>query len=361
MHRVACLLVNYRGAMEVVAAARSAMADAPDMPVVVVDNSESAQEVATLRQALPPGVRLLEAPSNLGFGAACNWAASQVTAEFYWLVNPDVRVRPGCLGELLGAMDADATLGAVAPRQFLDEAGEWMFSPSWLPTALGTWARERVERWDPARRERVRHGRAVRAENVRAWGRPAKGLVPQRALSGAAVLVRRACAHPVYGLFDPAYFMYFEDSDMCLRLRRTGWRMALVPAAEVVHLWRMGGHKQGLMAQAAPVYYAKNFPASPWLARAERMAGLPVQGLVAEVHRWDAGVAWEVPVAWRGGWSLELSPLPLFLPCVGRLGAGASIAWPAGVADAVEGATLWARLGPLDAGLGQPYVLALGD
>lgn len=361
MPRVACLLVNYRGALDVIEAARSALADAPGLPVVVVDNSECPQEVAALRQALPPGVLLLVAPHNLGFGAACNWAASQVSAEFYWLVNPDVRVRPGCLEQLLKAMDADATLGAVAPRQYLDEAGEWLFSPSWLPTALGTWARERVERWGHGSRQRVRHGRAVRAENLRAWAGHGELVVPQRALSGAAVLVRRACFHPVHGLFDPAYFMYFEDSDMCLRLRRTGWRMALSPQAEVVHLWRMGGHKQGLMAEAAPVYYAKNFPGSPWLARAERMACLPVQRLADDVPRWLAGKQWDVPVAWQGGWSLELSPLPLFLPCVGRLGVGASVAWPTAVVEAMEGTAVFARLGPLDTRLGPPQVFSLGQ
>lgn len=355
MASVTAILVNYHGADDILAAVAAVLDDEPAVRVVVVDNSESEEESARLRFSLPVHVQLLVAPRNLGFGAACNWAASEATADFYWLVNPDLRVQPGCLAHLLGALRSDPRLGAVSPRQFLDVNRRWKFSPSWLPTGIDVWVRERALR-EP--KVLACYGRAVRAETLRLWG-AGTSPVYQRALSGAAVLIRHACLSPIYGMFDPDYFMYFEDSDLCVRLRRSGWRMAVVPQAEAVHLWRMGGHKNQLMADAAPRYFDRHFSKSRWLSEGRALARLPQAPLVPQ-HVWEPGAAFGVPRAWRSGWSLEISYQALFLPSVGLLGSGEWVPWPAELVDAVEGVPLVARMGPMAEGVGQPIIVQLG-
>lgn len=352
---VTAILVNYFGHADIAQAVLSLQADVPDLDIIVVDNSKHAEEAAALQTALSLAkpVTVLTAPDNLGFGQACNWAAAmRPEAAFYWLVNPDVRVLPGCLAALLEAMEAHPRLGAVAPLQFLDQDQTLIFSPSWRPTALGMWASEVAQRQPRAWQ---RYTAAVGAESRRVLqakqdndrGKTVAPL-PQRALSGAIVLLRRQALAQIGGLFDPRYFMYYEDSDLCLRLRRGGWGMALVPYARALHLWTMGGHKAGLMAQAAPVYFNTHFAHSRWMALAAHAAQQP--GWIHPHHPlWPQAQHKLVPTAWQRGWMLELSPQPLLLPSVLLAGEGTRLEWPKAALAAVQGAPLWARLSPLNA------------
>ena len=341
MKRVCAVLVNYKGAADVALAVASVLADSPDTEVVVVDNSEDPAEADRLRDLLPSAVRLVVAPRNLGFGAGCNLGMATTTANLIWLVNPDVRVLPGCLATLQLALDADHSLVAVAPRQYLDMDKRWNLPPSWLPTALNSWAREAASR-NP--RARARYVRAARAEALRVWTAHPGAALRQRALSGGAMLVRRSSLPAGDEVFDPAFFMYFEDSDFCLRMRGRGLRLAVVPGADVVHLWQTSAHKDGLMAQAAPLYFKRHFSGSRWLAKAGELASmLPEWPAFSEV---ESGQSWHVPQAWQGGWVLELSLTPLLSPAAGLFGTGATLPWPGDVLAALGDATAYGRLGP---------------
>lgn len=355
MTSITAILVNYRGAADIVLAARSIRADSPAALIVVVDNSECEAETRHLRAHLPGGAELLVAPSNLGFGAACNWGAAHCPADHYFLANPDVRVLPGCVERLVGAMACNPHIGAIAPVQFLDAAQTWQFSPAWLPSAVGSWARELAVRSGAAQ---ARMASAVRSESFRLWAAGDTALpLRQRALSGAALLVRRQCLDPAFGLFDPRYFMYFEDSDLCARLRRQGWQLAVLPGAKALHLWQMGGHKNDLMVSAAPVFFDRHHANSIWLERARRVQATPVT--VQSHVDWRAGESLHVPEAWQAGWMLEVSPLTVFLPSVGRLGSGPVVQWPVSVALAAGGAQFYARLTPIESCHHQPLIAVM--
>lgn len=339
---VTAVVVNYHGAGHVVAAVRSILADEPAVQVVVVDNSESAAQARELRDGLPVGAELIVAPVNLGFGRACNLAVSRAPAAFYWLVNPDARVLPGCLALLLKALEDDTSLGAVAPLQYLDAARQWLFSPAWLPTAIDQWVRQRTAR--PGR-DRDRYDRAVRAETLRLWrSHGHDAALSQRALSGSNLLIRQRCIDLQMGLFDPAFFMYFEDSDLCMRLRRRRWRLAVAPRAQALHLWTLGTYKDDLMQQSRPLYHQRHLADSVWPERAARL-GMPAARPEDAWPSWSSG-DWALPAAWQPGWSVEISPTPAFSPCIGRLGSGASVPWPGEVIAAMPGVPLYVRIGP---------------
>jgi GT2 family glycosyltransferase len=343
--KVAALLVNWRDAAGTAAAARSVRDDDAATEIVVVDNSDDDAHWQALREALPEGARAVRAEGNLGFGRGCNLAMRHTDAPLLMLVNPDARLRPGCAGALRAAMAAEPRLAAVAPRQFLDDACAWMLPPAWLPTALRAWVAERTMR-EPALRPRW--ARAARAESLRCWRADAP--LRQRALSGAVMMVRRAAleaSRTLPGeLFDPRYFMYFEDADLCLRLRREGWRLALAPDARAVHRWRNAPHKAALMQQGMQAYFATHFGAGdPWQARREALAGQPpgppwdpqAQPLAGTTLRVDAGEAHD--------WCVEVSPHPNLWPAVGCLGRGPATLELGEVLEAIAGgAQAWVRL-----------------
>lgn len=316
------ILVNYRGAAEIAAAVASVLADAPGIEVRVVDNSDDDREWALLQSLLPSTVHSHRSGGNIGFGRGCDLAVQASSADCFFLVNPDVRLAAGCTEQLLRALEDDSTLGAVAPRQFLDMDLQWHLPPSWFPTAIRAWATERARR-EPRVRSKVRHANAM--ESLRYWQARQQPL-RQRALSGSALMVHRRALNAQACLFDPQFFMYFEDSDLCMRLRRQGWGMALVPGARAVHAWRNEPHKQGLMEAGAAVYFGKHYPDDRWLRKTQLLQGEPAEPMGDPTQpgtRTAEGMELAVPASLQSGWVLELSPDPLLQICAGRLGTGA--------------------------------------
>lgn len=172
-------------------------------PVVIVDNA-SRDRNALIPLAQERGARLLLNDVNLGFGRACNLGAAGAQTEFLLFLNPDASLHPDTLDQL--CLAADRYPGAVAfnPRM-IDDDGHPAFKRSChlLPR----------HQWMP-----------------KGW--PARDTV-LTVLSGAAYFVRRADFEAVGG-FDPNIFLFFEDDDLSLRLRKRGDLM-FVRAAQVTH------------------------------------------------------------------------------------------------------------------------------
>ena len=187
MNTCCAILVNFHGAADIAEAVQSLLSDAPELDVVVVDNSNDAQELARLVALLPSHVRVLDPKENLGFGRGCNLAWSATSSEYVFFINPDVRLVQGCTHALLQALETDPALAAVAPRQFLDQECQWHMPPAWLPTSVRAWVHEKAMR-DSAAALRV--ARAARAENLRLW--TAFSPIRQRALSGGVFMLRRS-------------------------------------------------------------------------------------------------------------------------------------------------------------------------
>jgi N-acetylglucosaminyl-diphospho-decaprenol L-rhamnosyltransferase len=196
------------------------------LDVVLADNG-SDDGVPERVAAAHGDVRLLRTGGNVGYGAATNAALADAREGWALVANPDIRFEDGAIDELLAAADRwprAATLGPAirTPQGALYPSARDLPSLStgighaalgWLWPSNPWTARYRREREDP--RER-----------------------PAGWLSGSCFLVDLEAFHSVGG-FDPAFFMYFEDVDLALRLGRRGWLHVYVPTAIVTH---EGGH-----------------------------------------------------------------------------------------------------------------------
>jgi GT2 family glycosyltransferase len=126
--RVTVSIVNYRTAALTLACVESVLADlaggpgraGPDGEVVVVDNASadgSAERIADWIAARPGApVTLIRSPRNGGFAAGHNLALAGSAAEFVLLLNSDAELRPGCLGALVAALEAQPRAGIAVPR-----------------------------------------------------------------------------------------------------------------------------------------------------------------------------------------------------------------------------------------------------
>lgn len=178
--------------------------------VWVVDNG-SADGTAEWLATAYPSVRVLRSPANLGFAGGNNLALREISTEFAVLLNNDAVPRSGWLAALLDGFDAP-DVAAVASKVLL---------PDGSINSVG------------AAVDRDGYGRDIgfRAADDGRFDVPADVLVAP----GTACALRTAALRDVGG-FDDDYFLYYEDVDLCWRLRLAGWRVRTAPAAVVDHL-----------------------------------------------------------------------------------------------------------------------------
>jgi GT2 family glycosyltransferase len=237
--RLLIVIVNYRSAGLTIDCLRALEpqvvgADAvQDARVVVTDCASPDDSVHRLRAAISANawgrwVTLQPLANNGGFAYGNNEAirpalASADPPDYVLLLNPDTLVRPGAVRALVAFMDSHADVGIAGSR---------------LEDPDGT----------PQRSAFRFHSAAAEFENTFRLGvvsrlLRSKIVAPEVSheagetdwVAGASMIIRRKVFEDV-GLLDERYFMYFEETDFCLRARRAGWRCWYVPQSRVVHL-----------------------------------------------------------------------------------------------------------------------------
>lgn len=350
---IASFVVNYRCAPLAARAAASVLADCPGAEVVVVDNSECAEEMQRLRAALPPQAQVIAAPANLGFGAANELALSASTGDPVLLLNPDAFLTRGCVERLSATLREKPAVGAIAPMIWCDRPGGFALPPGQMESpAWELWCMF-SRRWPPLA---SLSSLAFRARALNVWTACEPVTVPM--LSGGVLMISRAAISKIGGLFDPSFFVYYEDTDLSRRLREAGFSLAIDPRAHAVHRWRADPHKNLLMADGRRAYMDKHFRGSRMLRWAERMrlnAHDRDPWTVLDMGEQDHPPVFSVPSAWHGGWLLEVSPNPSLIPAMGLLGSGAEARLDPSWWDNLAAGRYYARLAAARRGFVRPH------
>jgi GT2 family glycosyltransferase len=262
------LIVNYNSWRVCVNALRSFRAHAPrrtdgtplSWEAIVVDNASPERDAAAeaeleaiLREV--PG-QLLRHHENGGYSKGMNLAYAHARGRLILVSNPDVVFLPGCVEALVAYQDAHDEAGAVAPFAYWDEACEAILPPNILPTLgdlLATTAASLSPWW--ARRYAMRRTK----DALPVW--LADGPVAVPMLSGCCFLMRRAIIERV-GFFDERFPLYYEDTDLSMRLARAGLRFVQLPAAKIAHLYgrsaqTVHGESMRRYWQSRRLYYQK--------------------------------------------------------------------------------------------------------
>ena len=222
--------------------------------VIVVDNASSDGSAAMVHTEFPT-VELVANTDNRGFAAACNQGIAASTEDFILILNPDTVATPVALQILLDVMRTESRAGACGPR-LLNPDGSLQPSCRRFPIL------PRLLLDELGFGNLFPHSKFFGGYRMTWWAHDQLLEVDQ--LMGAALLLRRAALEQV-GTFDERFFMYFEEVDLCLRLRDAGWKVLFVPGAEVMH---HGGQsaRQGLREatlyryRSLGAFYRKHYP-----------------------------------------------------------------------------------------------------
>jgi GT2 family glycosyltransferase len=260
---IAAIIVNYNAGAELERALRSIADDMADhaWEGVVVDNASIDGSGAAV-DAFAANVRLVRNSTNVGFARAVNQGLAATSAPCVLIMNPDCRLMAGAAGTLRAILDAHPQCAIVGPR-ILNPDGSMQGSARGDPDMLtGLFGRTTLLRkifpFLPIAKRNIVVDEALRGgeESVIVdW------------LSGACMLARREALDAVHG-FDERFFLYWEDADLCRRLRAHGHHVRYVPGATAIH--RIGESSRTARAPAirafhesAYLYYARHVAPAP--------------------------------------------------------------------------------------------------
>ena len=236
-HRIAVIVVTYNaiGTIEKCLDSIEESSISPAL-VLVVDNGSTDGTVDFLKNR--NSVRLLESGSNLGFGGGCNSgisAALEDGAKELLFVNPDASLERSCLEELVKGLEDHETACVASPLILAEPSGHIWYAGANYDIGHSDF-------------DHIGQGQELSSEflDTKVTGRP----------TGCVMLIR-ASGIKKHGVFDPSYFLYWEECELFSRLSSSGEYALFVGAARAHH--KVSTSTGGAGSALYEYYYLRNW------------------------------------------------------------------------------------------------------
>ncbi len=219
---ISAIVLNYRTGRDAwtctEALLRQTISD--QLEVLIVDNHSDDDSIGYLRNRARADarVRIIETRGNVGYGKGNNLGAGLAQGEFILIINPDNELEPRGLEMLVKKMESDSSIGILAP-QLVHEDGTIRDSYRTFPTMLDICIKRIpfLRGLFPKRMKRyLQHDQNAALTRDVDW------------VAGACFLIRRPFFLQLGG-FDPRFFLFFEDTDLCRRCADAGKRVVYFP------------------------------------------------------------------------------------------------------------------------------------
>lgn len=224
--KLSIIIVSWNVREDVLKCLRSIEENRPlvEFEIIVVDNASSDGTVEAIKKSFPE-VRIIANKENRGFAAANNQGIEASSSEYVIFLNPDTIVHPNSLDNLIRFLDQNQDVGACGPK-ILNDDGTTQQSVRRFPTFRGALYRHTFFRFLRLFREQYKKWLMKDFDYDRQMD------VDQ--VMGAAMIVGRSVLEEV-GRMDEKFFMYYEEVDLCYRIKQTGRRVVFLPKAMITH------------------------------------------------------------------------------------------------------------------------------
>ena len=221
--------------------------------IVVVDNA-SQDGTVDLILAKFPSVSMIQNTENIGYGPAQNKAFHVSRGRYVLILNSDVVVTDGALEGLVRYMDSHPDIGLVGGRLQNPDGTFQSSANRRFPSPLDVFLEELF--FSSSLKFLFLRTRFGATCSKLFWNLKEPQSVAW--VGGACMLIRRSVMEHV-GLFDGHFFFYYEDCDLCLRIRRAGWKVAYDPRQHFIHQWGSSSQKNvrkvSIEARRSLLYY----------------------------------------------------------------------------------------------------------
>jgi GT2 family glycosyltransferase len=219
--------------------------------VIVVDNASTDGSAEAVSHAYP-AVRVLVSSSNYGFSRANNMAMKQMRGRYAVILNSDTYLKEPSMDDMVDFMDRHPEAGMCGP-QLLNADDTKQNSAGDFPVLLTEFmSKHLIHVLFPKI-----YSRAFRTK-LAVFKEPAQVDV----VIGACMMVRKKAIESV-GILDEDYFLFYEETDWCYRMRRGGWQVYHLPEAKIYHFGGQSRKEINLRARVESwrsryLYYKKN-------------------------------------------------------------------------------------------------------
>ncbi|WP_434687187.1 glycosyltransferase family 2 protein [Pseudanabaena minima] len=243
---VSIILVNFNGEDVLVDCLSSLEKFIPkhNAEIIVVDNNSQDNSINIIESKFPD-IRLIKLTQNLGFGAGNNAGAREAKGDFLFLLNTDTIVTSNFLPHLLELMYSNLDVGIIGPKLvFPDGKFQISFSPAICFAGEIKAKKMHKSSYDENKLDLIeKEFQSIKVVDI---------------VVGAAFFIRKDL-FDLLGGFDERFFMYFEESDLCKRVRDKGYKVLYTPHISIIHLRghsvKKSSNKMSLEYRRSQIYY----------------------------------------------------------------------------------------------------------
>ena len=253
---VSIIFVNYKTKDLTIGAIKSVRkkTNGINYEIFVVDNNSQDGSIEAIEQEFP-GTNIIKNPENSGFGSANNLAIKQAQGKYILCLNTDTLLINNSIKELFDYMEKNPTVGACGGALY-DAEQKPTHSGGLFPNLLNIILLSKL-RYVFKNLYENRLGTKLPYEKM-------------EYVTGADIFFRKSVLDEI-GLFDENFFMYFEESDLCYRINKAGYKIKIVPQAKIIHLEGKSStvniNKFKWFKASEQYYFKKHHPNKVWLVK----------------------------------------------------------------------------------------------
>lgn len=257
--KISVIVVNYRVEKELFTCIKSIYTSDPKVSfeIIIVDNSEEDTLYKRLSKAYPD-VIYVKTNKNIGYGAGNNLGSKHASGDYLFFLNPDTKVCQDSLDTLVDFYKINKNIGIVAPLLLDKNNTPYPLQGSTrLGPLEGVVALSFLNTWFPGNPISMKYF-------LKGWNK--KDIKEVDCVPGTAFVIRRNIFERTGG-FDEHLFLYFEEHDICNRVKKLNIKIYINPNARVVHEWEKSTRQRKdidkIFAESRFYYFKKHFGILP--------------------------------------------------------------------------------------------------